>query len=246
MINLIIDIGNSFVKTAFFKNKDLLSSEIHDNFTENTVKHLLSIYQVEAAILSSVRPHDQKAASLLSDNCLLIQLTHQTPVPVDNYYESSETLGMDRLAGVAGASEFFPGKNCLIIDAGTCITYDLITAEKKYLGGSISPGLNMRFKALHNFTGNLPLLNITEINYICGKTTEESVLSGVINGTIAEIDEIINKYKQYYPDLNVIMSGGDMFFFDKKLKNQIFALEKIVLFGLNEILNYNVKIYKNK
>ncbi len=246
MTNLVIDIGNSFTKTAFFDNTELLESEVHDTFTISTAKQLLDKHAVDGAIMSSVKSFDSDATSVLQDKCFFIELNHQTPVPVKNLYQSPETLGMDRLAGVTGASAFFPGKNVLVVDAGTCITFDIVTDKKEYLGGSISPGLNMRFKALNNFTGKLPFLDITNIDYLWGKTTEESVLAGVINGTLAETDEIINSYHRLFPELIVVFCGGDMFFFDKKLKNKIFAFEKIVLYGLNEILKHNVQLHKNK
>ncbi len=245
MANLVIDIGNSFVKSAYFENHELISSEAHSSFTENTVRQLLDTHKVDAAILSSVGSYSDSIDSVLSEKCFYIKLSHETPVPVKNLYETPETLGMDRLAGVTGASVLFPGKNALVVDAGTCITYDIITADKEYLGGSIAPGLTMRFKALHNFTDKLPLLDITNIDYLWGKTTEESVIAGVINGTLVETDEIISKYSGLFDELVVIFCGGDMFFFDKKLKNRIFAFEKIVLHGLNEILLYNVQLQKN-
>ncbi len=243
MTNLIIDIGNSFVKAAFFDDKELLSVEVYENFTEESIKNLLDSCKINAVILSSVKKNNVNIIPVLSDDCFFVNLDYKTPIPIKNYYKTPETLGMDRLAAVVGASAFIPGKNVLVIDAGTCITYDLITYDKKYIGGSISPGLNMRFKALHNFTGKLPLLEITEIDYFCGTTTKESILAGVINGALAEVDESINRYKELYSGLKVVFCGGDLFFFDKKLKNRIFAFEKIVLYGLNEILKYNVHLH---
>ncbi len=243
MTNLIVDIGNSSVKTAFFDNKNILDSNVFDCFNEEIVNQLLDSYQVDAAILSSVKSYNKDAVLKLEDKCFFIELNHNTPVPVKNHYQTPETLGMDRLAAVSGASVLFPGRDALVVDAGTCITYDIITSGKDYLGGSISPGLRMRLKALHNFTGKLPFIDIKETDYLWGKTTEDSILTGVINGTLAETDGIINKYRSIFPGLIVVFSGGDIFFFDKKLKNRIFANEKIVLYGLNEILTYNVQLH---
>ncbi len=243
MTSLVIDIGNSLVKTAFFDNNKILDSNVFECFTEEIVTQFLDSYQVDAAILCSVKEYNQDAALKLEDKCFFIELNHNTPLPVKNHYLTPETLGMDRLAAVAGASVLYPGKDVLVVDAGTCITYDMITSDKEYLGGSISPGLKMRLKALHNFTGKLPLLDMTEIDSIWGKTTEESILTGVINGVLAETEGIINNYRRIFPELIVVFCGGDIFFFDKKLKNRIFANAKIVLYGLNEILNYNVHLH---
>jgi type III pantothenate kinase len=133
----------------------------------------------------------------------------------------------------------FPDNNVLIIQTGTCITYEFVSGEGEYSGGSISPGIDMRLKSMNTFTAKLPLVKKQEIDYLIGKTTKESILSGVINGCIAEIDGIIDQYRKKFSELKVVAGGGDIFFFDKKLKNRIFATENLVLKGLNEILKFN-------
>ena len=138
-----------------------------------------------------------------------------------------------------GAGALFPNKNVLTIDSGTCITYDILTKDGVYLGGSISPGLNMRFKSLHKQTSKLPLVSLTTEHPLVGDSTESAITSGVINGMICEIDGIIDRYKTDYSDLQIILTGGDAKFFDKELKNSIFAAPDLVLTGLNELLNYN-------
>jgi type III pantothenate kinase len=151
---------------------------------------------------------------------------------------------MDRLAAVVGANYFFPEQDCLVIDAGTCITFDYIDRNKKYFGGSISPGLTMKFKALHTFTGRLPLVEQTEKNAeqvpLVGQNTVACLQSGVLNGTLAEVDGMIAAYLKQSPDLITVMCGGDAPFFETNLKARIFAVPDLVLIGLNRILNYNV------
>ena len=127
----------------------------------------------------------------------------------------------------------------LVIDAGTCITYDLINSKKEYLGGSISPGIQMRYNALHQFTSQLPLLESVDTAMLTGVNTEESIHSGIINGVFVEIDGIIQRYTNQYPDIKVIVTGGNAKFFDKGLKNTIFAKPNLLMEGLNKILDYN-------
>jgi len=170
-----------------------------------------------------------------------LELNNSTSLPINNLYKTIQTLGKDRIAAVTGGANLFPNNDLLIIDAGTCITFDFINANKDYLGGAISPGINLRFKALHNFTGNLPLIDPKADVNLIGDSTESSILSGVINGVREEVDGIIGRYKSSYPNMKVIFTGGDVKYFDKYVKNNIFAVENLVLKGLKAILNYNVK-----
>jgi len=168
-----------------------------------------------------------------------LELDTSTLLPITLNYKTLETLGKDRIALAVAAAQLYPHKNVLIIDAGTCITYDFIDKHKEYQGGSISPGIQMRFKALNTFTDKLPLINPTDNVELLGKSTSESISSGVMNGVYSEIDGIIDKYKINFPDIEVILTGGDIIYFDKKLKNNIFANSNLVLKGLNMILDYN-------
>ena len=147
---------------------------------------------------------------------------------------------MDRIASACGAFQLFPRENTLSIDAGTCITYEFTDADGNYRGGGISPGLNMRFKAVHTFTAKLPLISAKQNAPLVGNTTETSIQSGVINGLIAEIDGIIDRYQREFGAVRVILCGGDTRFFENQLKASIFASPELVLIGLNSILNYNV------
>jgi type III pantothenate kinase len=162
------------------------------------------------------------------------------PLPVVNLYATPLTLGVDRLAGVCGAQQIFPLQHCLVIDAGTCITYDFLDKEGKYYGGGISPGLKMRFQAVHTFTAKLPLVTPKGHVPLIGNSTESCIQSGVVNGVLAELDGIIDQYGKKFEGLRVILCGGDAMFFENQLKASIFASPELVLIGLNSILNYNV------
>jgi len=238
-MKLIIDSGNTFVKTAVFENKKLIYSQITEQLSSDFLKNIFQTYKINNSIISSVKKVPPTAINFLKNHTRFIELSASTPIPINNVYKTPETLGKDRLAGVIGAYYLFPQKTVLVIDAGTCITYDLINKKGEYYGGSISPGLKMRFNALHTFTQKLPLVSLKNINTLIGTNTNESILTGVINGYIAEIDGIIEQYKNYTAELIVVLCGGDTHFLVNRLKNSIFANPEIVLIGLNEILDYN-------
>lgn len=237
---LILDIGNTLTKAAVYNNKDLLALSRHEQPSYDIIHELFEEYApIGAAILSTVRAYDDGMLSPLRLLDLLIELDENTPVPVEVSYRTPDTLGKDRLAAVCGAAAKYPGKNVLVIDAGTALTFDFLTSGKVYLGGSISPGINLRFKALHTFTGKLPLVQEREPLQLTGNDTATSIISGVINGAVAEVQGMIEDYRNHYPDVSVIITGGDATYFDKKLKSDIFAHPNLVLDGLNEILDWN-------
>lgn len=241
-MHLVIDIGNSLVKYAIFEGNNMLLKKALPELSEDFLNELSTTWNISAAIVSSVRRDTDYRALLSQYNFPCIFADSGTPVPVKNVYESPETLGMDRLAAVAAVSDLYPGRQVLVISAGTCLTFDFLTDTNHYPGGSISPGLTMRLKALNHFTGRLPLETAPEGDVpLTGSNTRQAILSGVVNGMIAEIDGIITLYKEQYPNVEVVLSGGDIIFFDKKLKNKIFAIENIVLTGLNKILEHNVQ-----
>jgi type III pantothenate kinase len=161
-------------------------------------------------------------------------------MPLKILYKTPATLGVDRLAAACGARALFPLQHCLTIDAGTCVTFDFIDMDGNYYGGAISPGMNMRFQALHTFTARLPLVSPAGEANLIGDSTESSIRSGVINGLAAEIDGIIHQYQLKFEGLRAILCGGDALFFENKLKASIFASPELVLVGLNSILIYNV------
>lgn len=238
---LIIDFGNTLVKIAIFKNDEIKALVTESAFDQSIVNHLVAEYPAHHAIISSVITIPEEALEYLHHNFALTELSHNTPVPITNLYKTPETLGRDRLAVAVAAHQMFPDAPTLVIDAGTCITFDFTDQAGNYHGGGISPGINMRFKALHTFTQRLPLVKHQNFDGLSGTNTEDSILSGVLNGTIAEFDGIIDAYETRYDGLKVMITGGDSKFFAKKLKSNIFAVPNLVLKGLNEILNFNVK-----
>jgi type III pantothenate kinase len=237
---LVIDIGNTLKKLAVFEGKILLFKESFQDLNPLVLREFIQKHgPFRGIIQSSVVIHQPEMEDLLAAAGKFIPLTFQTPVPFKNRYKTPATLGKDRIAAAAGACSLYPGRNILVIDAGTCITYDLITHEAEYLGGGISPGIRMRFKAMNTFTGKLPLIEAEEFEGLIGRTTSESMLSGVYNGIIAEIHGLITQYRDKFDDLIVIITGGDHQFLQNKLKISIFAAPDLVLLGLNEIFDYN-------
>lgn len=245
-MKMIIDIGNTLAKIALFDHDNMIGFKVIDDLSLISLKSIVSDFctlnnsKINSVILSAVGYIPNDVVSYLADEYNFIQFSHLTKIPIKNIYASPETLGLDRLAGVVGAAVQFPDRNLLVVDCGTCITYDLINAEKEYLGGSISPGIDLRFKAMNTFTANLPLVSRSSQFELVGNTTVSAIRSGVLNGVIAELDGIINEYRNKFPEIKVIFTGGDVKFFDRKLKNDIFANSNLVLEGLNLILDYNI------
>ena len=239
-MNLIIDIGNTVAKIAVFKDKDIVEIFYDSNQTLECLSDICAKYVVEKAIVATVIDLNERvSAQLKSLPVSLLWLNEKTLLPVENLYETPETLGYDRMAAVVGAYEQFPGKDILVIDAGTCITYEFIDAAGRYHGGNISPGVQMRFRALHEFTGRLPLVLREGRRLSLGSDTDTAMREGVLKGMEYEISGYITAMKHKYPELLVFLTGGDDFSFDTNLKSIIFADRFLVLKGLNRILNYN-------
>jgi len=243
LINLVIDIGNTRTKIALFNEHDLMFNVPIDQLTVNHVRMLQEEHpQLKRVILSSVKPYSDELKQYLSENFeQFLELDHQTEIPIGNLYQTPETLGKDRIAAAVGANELFPDQNLLVIDAGTAITFDLISEKNEFIGGNISPGLEMRFKALNQFTGSLPLLNRSNDFNGIGQNTNEAIQAGVQNGIIYEISQTIETFNRNYQNLQIIMTGGDSIFFDKKLNYTIFVNFNLTLIGLNRILEHNAK-----
>ena len=235
-MNLVIDIGNTRIKAAVFDGKKLIACHIIKSFKESSFTALINRYAIRAVIFSSVVKEEKILGA--SEILQVFYLNHNTALPIVNDYATPATLGTDRLANACGAALLFKNKNCLTLDAGTCLKFDLITADAHYKGGAISPGLNMRYKALHDYTGRLPLVKQTDNVALTGNTTQTSIASGVQNGIIAEAEYLIAEYKKLYKGLKVVVTGGDMTFFADRLKTHIFAAPDLTLVGLNSILNY--------
>ncbi|MEX0363086.1 MAG: type III pantothenate kinase, partial [Allomuricauda sp.] len=226
---------------AVFENRTLL----FDQASESTlflskVKELFEQFpKINQALISAVGELEHKESDLLSLFCKVHVLSHDSKVPFKNSYATPHTLGMDRVALATAAFYKNPRKNTLVVDAGTCITYDMINDSGEYVGGAISPGIRMRYRAMNNQTAALPLLEPDDILDFIGNSTETSMHSGVINGVSQEIDGVIDQYRSRFQDLTVILTGGDFHFFAKRLKNTIFANSKFLLEGLNYLLEYN-------
>ena len=233
-MKLIIDIGNTLVKYAIFSSDEIVIIYKKNDVEISFIQDLIQKHNVNDVIISSVRDKVDRDFGIKT-----LYLNHLTPLPITINYETPETLGNDRIANVVAASVLYPNKNILIIDAGTCITIDFIDQNKEYQGGRISPGIEMRYKSLHKYTSNLPKLTISNTAQQIGKDTNSSIVSGVEKGVVAEIETIIDDFKNENEDLFVIVTGGDTFFFENTLKNSIFADQNLVLKGLNEILKYN-------
>lgn len=232
-MNLTIDIGNTRTKAALFEGQKL------ERVFYDILPQQLADYKIDNVIVSSVAQAEGLRWKEAFGSEHYLHFSQQTPVPFRNHYATPHTLGLDRIAAVVGAMVLFPQKNCLVIDAGTCITFDLVEAAADYRGGAISAGLRMRAKALHTFTARLPLVENLSPTPLIGTSTQEAILSGIVNGAVAELEGIIGRYEQQYTDLQVLICGGDAAFFESQLKKTIFVVSDLVHIGLNRILEYN-------
>lgn len=235
-MNLVLDIGNTRVKAGLFDENKLIKTII--GLKPDDLPSMVKAFNVSKAIYSSVGQNPRPFISNLEVS-EIIELSYKLPLPITIDYETPETLGHDRIAGVCGAISLFGYQNTLIIDCGSCITYDVVTKDGTYLGGAISPGLNMRMEALHTFTAGLPLIKAKETVDMIGKSTEDSIQSGVVHGVTAEIENYIHRFSDVFQPLQVVMCGGDTYFFENKVKARIFAAPELVLRGLNRILQHN-------
>ena len=239
-LNLIIDIGNTAAKVALFDGGEMVEVLTESNQSLDCLEALCAKYPVEQGIVATVIDLSERVlAALVALPFPLLWLDSKTPLPVTNLYETPETLGYDRMAAVVGANEQYPRRDILVIDAGTCITYEFIDSKGQYHGGNISPGMQMRFKALNQFTGRLPLIDSNGRKLPMGRDTETAIRAGVMKGMEYEISGYIESMKHKYPELLVFLTGGDEFSFDSSVKSIIFADRFLVLKGLNRILNYN-------
>ncbi|MCG8329975.1 MAG: type III pantothenate kinase [Chitinophagales bacterium] len=242
-MNLAIDIGNTRVKVGVFDDARLEFYFVFDNISLEKINDLATNHKIENIIYSSVNnSFNTEEIAKLSSNIVFLELTSDTPLPIKNLYRTPKTLGKDRLAAVIGAWANFPGKDCLIVDVGTCITYDILQADGAYLGGNIAPGINMRLKAMHAFTARLPELETRTISrQWIGDSTDTAMQNGAQVGALMEATAFIDYCEQRFGTLEVIFTGGDADFFANHLKRKIFVNQNLVLEGLNKILEYNVE-----
>lgn len=243
-MNLIIDIGNTRTKAALFNNCSLVSAHLFQNdsvFIE--LSKVVDLQQVKKCIIASVAQNNEAAHQVLKKTIPQTFIySSNTKIPIKNLYKSADTLGSDRIPCIIAAFEQSVGNDVLVVDAGTCVKYNFINKNGEFLGGGISPGLQMRFKALHNFTARLPLIETDEkYTELIGTDTTGSIRSGVQTGIVNEIDMTISDYIENYPAVKVFLTGGDAEFLAKRLKNSIFTDPNLVLKGLNSILEFNTK-----
>jgi type III pantothenate kinase len=238
---LAIDVGNTQIKVAVFEQNILLNKEIigFSNW-EIAVKNVLwNFPQIRNCVVASVGKLPKEDFLNLSSTLKLYFISSESKFPFQNLYRSPKTLGTDRMLLAAGAVFQFPKKNRLVIDVGTCITYDYIDENDNYLGGAISPGITLRYQSLHNYTDKLPLLTIEIPEELIGNSTNQSMHSGVINGITQEIEGFINAYSYQNDNFIIILTGGDSEFLAKRLKNTIFANPNFLLESLNQTFQYN-------
>ena len=240
---LTIDVGNSRIKVAVFEHNKQVDFFIFE--TNEALKNFENIFQkypnLQKIILSSVGKLDEEVVNFIKSQFQTEIIDHKSKFPFTNLYATPETLGIDRMVLAAGATLMYPNQNKLIIDAGTCITYDFVNAENEYLGGAISPGIKIRYKSLNNYTSKLPLLTLSEDFEIIGNSTKSAIHSGVINGVIFEIEGFISQYSLKNQDLTIILTGGDAEFLAKRLKSTIFANSNFLLESLNLLSLYTQK-----
>ena len=238
---LIIDIGNSSAKIALFDGDTLIEQLcVSHEALPHTLNGMAESRSIDAAIISSVIPLSEATEETLGALPFpILRMSAQLKMPFSIAYKTPDTLGPDRLAAVAEACAQQPESDLLVIDAGTAITYDIVTADGTYLGGNISPGINMRFKALNLLTGKLPLVTKEGERMTFGNTTETAIREGVLQGVDKEIEGYISEYTQKYPNLLVFLTGGDTILLENRVKNRTFADNLLVIKGLNRILKLN-------
>lgn len=240
-MNLAIDIGNTRVKTGVFDRDDLVDAQVYDHIDNVSLQSLINDYSVTHVIAAST------AAELEKDTFqapgLFLRFSSMTPIPIENHYRTPETLGQDRLAGMVAASWLYPGSNVLVIDAGTCITFDFLEETGKYLGGNIAPGLDMRYKAMHHFTQRLPSVERGDTGTLLGDTTHEALQNGGLLGVLMEIAGYIEILKNKHNKLSTVLTGGDAQYLADHLNTGLTIQPHLILIGLNQILQFNVTKY---
>lgn len=239
-MNVAVDSGNTYSKLGWFDEDELISYQTRLIWPE-LIKQIQD-NQPDRIIFSSVNGPVEEFKEELGLTVPVLDLSGNTPVPIKKDYKTPQTLGTDRVAAAIGANWLFPNEDLVVIDMGTCITYDYVNGNGTFEGGLITPGVRMRFAALHSFTKRLPLIEPVSSPDLIGKSTKEAIESGVMNGILAEIEGIIEKYRHTSPSLRVVICGGDTPFFESSLKPTIFAVPELVLIGLNRILRYNVAL----
>jgi type III pantothenate kinase len=245
-LQLIIDIGNTRAKVVLFEKGQIVSRYYPDTFNVEWLEGLKAKESFDAAILSSVNQDNQAVEDWLTDHCFFIKLDHTTSIPIKNAYQTPQTLGKDRLAAAVGAFALYPQENCLVVDAGTCMTYEWLSAEGIYKGGNIAPGIDMRLRAMHEFTAKLPLVGKQRLEDWIGFNTETALQMGGQLGAVLEIEGFVARYERRYGSIQLILTGGDAAIIAEHLEIEHFIInEDIVLIGLYKILKYNANLLES-
>jgi len=239
-VNLILDIGNTLTKVTIVENLSIVHHQSYSNLGITDIKGISKSYPITSTVVSIVGKVNPEILRFLESNFKTLVLNENTKLPIKNHYSTPKTLGYDRIAVAVAANFLYPQKDVLVIDAGTAITYELVTSLGEYKGGAISPGISLRFKSLNDHTAKLPYLEKSEKFPIVGQSTTDCIYSGVLNGVISEVDGYIDLIKTNFPDIYVLLTGGDSNFFANKLKNSIFVNQNLMIIGLNRILEFNV------
>ncbi len=237
-MKLIIDIGNTRSKVALFEDQNIFSQCSINDLNLRNVQEFVKNHNITNTIISSVKDFNSQILAI-SDYYDALILSDKTFIPIYNNYKTHDSLGKDRLAAVVGANYLYPERDIIVFDLGTCLTTDIISKKGEYIGGRISPGILMRYQSLHTFTHKLPLVKNEKSTSMFGDDTKTSILSGVQQGVLAEIKLVLSEYRLHKPDAIAVITGGDCFFFEKELKNSIFAHPNLILIGLNTILDFN-------
>ncbi len=240
MKNICIDIGNTQTKIGIFENSNLLKTIILDVLNVGNIETIIIENKIEISIISTVNESEEPLLQMLQTKTKLLPFNYLTKLPFINNYLTPNTLGLDRIALIASAVHLNNDSNVLVISLGTCVTFEFLNRKKEYLGGAISPGLNMRLQAMNHFTAKLPLLTFKEPTDFNGNSTESCMQSGAFFGLLAEIKSRIELYESKFGETEIILSGGNCYLFEKHLKKALFAHPYLTLFGLNKILTYNV------
>ncbi len=242
-MNFVIDRGNTLYKTAVFDGEKLVETECYEHLTLPTLRNIFSKWRIEKSILCSVAGKEaDEVFDFLNANSKFVSMTDEVKFPIEISYKTQSTLGKDRIASVVGAADMFKGHSVLVIDAGSCICCDYLDRHSVYRGGSIAPGFAMKYKALHNFTANLPLLELEKEDVeVCGGATSECMQSGVVNGTLFELRGFVDAYLEMDKELAIVLSGGDCNYIAERLNREVIVEKHLVVRGLNVILDANTK-----
>ena len=236
---LTVDVGNSFVKLAIFHKGEMIAFHKKDSLNAVDLNKLCKKYDIEGIAYSASGDDDEEVLNFIEHFDRHIFLSHQTKMPIDIKYETPDTLGIDRIAAVLGAYHLYPNQNVIVIDFGTCITLEILNDRAEYLGGNISPGVQMRLDAMHHFTDRLPLIDINGQDDWIGKSTESAIRNGAVLGTILEIESFIHRAKKFLGKSIVLFTGGGAKYLVDKFEFEIHHNPYLIHLGLYEILKYN-------